>query len=440
MPFNSWLSRLRALAYSEASRTKRHLPAVAEVMGSQIIGQVFMALTGILIVRHLPKDQYAWFTLYSSLGAMMTLVADSGLAAGLNANGGRLLPDLSALARLHVAAKAFRLRLSILSGLAVGALGVYLLVKNHCPPVLTASILAMTMVGMFLSTTSQMNIVLHNLLGHRRLAQASSIITHAVRLLLVMVCYMAGFLTSATACFTALMAQWMGTSFTSRRLPVVLPQPQPEESDRRNLSHYVRVTMPSALFACVQAQIGALLLGAFGHTGEVANFGALSRIAVLFSVFGAPIFFLASPAFAKAPTRGHLVRIGSLVLLGYSVLSALTLIAVYFFPQPFFWLIGSKYVGLERELLWIVGAQSLASVDSILWTLALARGWIKIAWVTIPLTLAAQALALMAIDPKTIIGVAGLSISQTFARLPVAVVLISLGMRNWHRSRESLAQ
>ena len=405
-------------------------------MGGQIIGQVFMALTGILIVRHLPKDQYAWFTLYSSLGAMMALVADSGLAAGLNAHGGQLLPDQNALVRFHAAAKAFRFRLSLLSGAAVGALGAYLLWKNHCPPGLIVSILAMTWVGMFLATTGQMNVVLHNLLGHRRLVQAGSILTHAVRLGLVALCHLAGLLTGATACLTAFVSQGFGTWFTARQLPLVCPPPMPLEKDRKDLSHYVRQTMPNALFACVQAQIGALLLGAFGHTGDVANFGALSRIAVLFSVFSAPIFFLASPAFAKAPTRDHLMRIASLVLAGYAALSGLALGAVYLWPQPFFWLIGSKYIGLERELLWIVGAQALGSMDSILWTLALARGWIRRAWLTIPLTLAAQAMTLAVIDPHTIVGVAGLSISQTFVRALVACVQIYLGLRAWgHTSR-----
>jgi O-antigen/teichoic acid export membrane protein len=429
MPLNSWLLRLRAVAQTEAARTRRHLPAVAEVMGGQIIGQVFMALTGILIVRHLPKEQYAWFTLYSSLGAMMALVADSGLAAGLNAHGGQLLPDQTALARFHTAAKAFRFRLSLLSGAAVGALGVYLLWKNHCPPGLMVGILAMTWVGMFLATTGQMNVVLHNLLGHRRLVQAGSILTHAVRLGLVALCHLAGLLTGTTACLTAFFSQLVGTWFTSRQLPIVYPPAEPLEKDREDLTHYVRQTMPNALFACVQAQIGALLLGAFGHTGDVANFGALSRVAVLFSVFSAPIFFLASPAFAKAPTRGHLIRIASLVLAGYTALSGLALVAVNVFPQVFFWLIGSQYAGLERELVWVVGAQALCSMDSILWTLALARGWLFRAWVTIPLTLAFQAAVLVVVNPQTIEGVASLSIAQTMARAFVACCLIFRGIR-----------
>jgi O-antigen/teichoic acid export membrane protein len=422
------LLRLRALALTEVARTKRHLPAVVEVMGGQVIGQVFMALTGILIVRHLPKDQYAWFTLYSSLGAMMALVADSGLAAGLNAHGGQLLPDQTAVVRFHTAAKAFRFRLSLVSGAAVGALGVYLLWKNHCPPGLIVGILAMTWVGMFLATTGQMNVVLHNLLGHRRLVQAGSILTHAARLCLVTMCHLAGLLTGGTACLTAFIAQWVGTWFTSRQLPSVYPTPQPVEKDRQDLSHYVRQTMPNALFACVQAQIGALLLGAFGHTGDVANFGALSRVAVLFSVFSAPIFFLASPAFAKAPTRGHLMRIASLVLVGYAALSGLALVAVYVFPQPFFWLIGSQYAGLERELVWVVGAQALGSMDSILWTLALARGWIKYSWLVIPMTLVAQGVMLYNLDPRSITGVAFLSMGRSFVSVVLVALLIFKGL------------
>ena len=394
-----------------------------------------MAATGIAVVQTLQKEDYAWFTLYSSLSAMMALVADSGLAAGLNSLGGRVLPDINGLLRVFAAAKAFRMRLSLVASIFVGAIGTYLLIINNCPVPLTILILALTTAGMFLTTTYQMNIVVHNLLGHRRMVQASSILSHTFRLALICVCYYSSTLNAISACVTAFLSQWFGTRLTSRQIPNVVNPSPPDESDLRALAQYVRVTMPSAFFACFQSQIGALLLSAFGHTSEVADYGALSRIAVLFSVFGAPLFFIASPAFAKAPTRSHLVRIASLVFIGYLAFCGIALSIVHWFPEPFFWLLGNKYTGLEKELFWVVVGQSAASVDSIFWTLALARGWIRHGWITIPLTLIFQAAALSFIDPRTIVGVVNLSLSQTVARLPVVITLIVVGLRSWHSKK-----
>lgn len=425
MSASRWRQGLRA----EAARLVRHLPAVTEVMGGQLAAQVLMAASGFLLVRHLPKHEYAWFTLFSMINAMMALVADSGLAAGLNAHGGSRVADGPALVRLVQAARSYRVRLSLFSGVLVGGLGVYLLHRNQCPPLLMAGILAMTLVSMFWTTTVQMNTVLHNLLGHRRLVQASTVGSQAARLLLILSGQAAGLLSAAWACVSAFLSLGLSCLWTGRRLPGGAPGERADPDDVRKLAGYVRETMPNALFACVQAQIGTVLLSAFGHTGAVADLGALSRIAVLFSVVGAPIFFLASPAFARAQGRSQLRRVAGLVVLGYGVLGALLLGAVAMAPEPFLWLLGPQYKGLERELLWVVLGQTLATMDSILWTLALARGWIRRAWLSIPLTLLVQALALMLMDPRTIVGVSALGVARILASSSVAIILISFGLR-----------
>jgi len=206
-----------------------------------------------------------------------------------------------------------------------------------------------------------------------------------------------------------------------------------DKEDVQKLGHYVRETMPNALFACIQAQIGILLLAMFGHTTEVASLGALSRIAILFSIFGSPLFFLAAPAFAKSSTPSHLARITSTVLGSYVGLSLVAMVLVRLYPEPFFWLIGATYSGFERELIWIMVAQALATVDTILWTVALARGWIRRAWLSIPLAVLAQVLVLLFVDPRSIIGVTQLSIAQTLARSLVACTLGGLGLIAWRR-------
>lgn len=427
-----WLQRLR----TEPARLIRHLPAVVEVTGGQLAAQVLMAASGFILVRHLSKAEYAWFTLFSTINAMMALVADAGLAAGLNAHGGSRVADGPALARLVQAARSYRLRLSLFSGALVGALGLYLLQRNQCPPLLMAGILAMTLVSMYLTTAVQLNTVVHNLLGHRRLVQASTVGSQAVRLLLILGCQAARQLSVAWACLSAFISLGLSCLWTRRRLPECEPGQRADPEDVRLLARYVRETMPNALFACVQAQIGTVLLGMFGHTSTVADLGALSRIAVLFSVIGAPIFFLASPAFARAQDRRHLMRLAVLVLFTYSGLGALLLGAVAMAPEPFLWLLGPQYKGLERELLWVVLGQTLATMDTILWTLALARGWIRRAWLSIPLTLLAQAASLLVVQTETIAGVTGLVIAQTLARSSVACLLVGLGLRKWRDSEE----
>ncbi len=100
-----------AVALSERHRKWfRWFSLLAKFASAQLVIQVLGFLSGILIVRHLSKPDYAWFTIANSLAATMNMLADVGVSGALMAVGGELWQSLRRSPPLGFGAKRSRAR------------------------------------------------------------------------------------------------------------------------------------------------------------------------------------------------------------------------------------------------------------------------------------------------------------------------------------------
>src|SRR5438067_1971811 len=67
--------------------------ASAEFGLVQIAVQVLTALAGILIIRSMPKSEYALFAIVNSMQVASNLLADLGIGIGVRSIGGRVWSD-----------------------------------------------------------------------------------------------------------------------------------------------------------------------------------------------------------------------------------------------------------------------------------------------------------------------------------------------------------
>src|ERR1044071_4278477 len=72
---------------------RRWTVAIAEFGAVQIIVQALLAVSGLLIVRSVSKEQYALFTIANSMQATCNILADVGIGVGLRSIGGRICDD-----------------------------------------------------------------------------------------------------------------------------------------------------------------------------------------------------------------------------------------------------------------------------------------------------------------------------------------------------------
>src|SRR6476660_1973500 len=112
------------------SALKKWLPILARFTLIQGVVQVLGFAAGILIVRQLPKREYAFYTIGNTMLATILLLADSGISSALSAIGGRVWHDNERLGSLMNTALQLRRQLAVLTVLVVVPMLVWLLRQN----------------------------------------------------------------------------------------------------------------------------------------------------------------------------------------------------------------------------------------------------------------------------------------------------------------------
>src|SRR5882672_10293856 len=104
---------------------------------------------GILIVRALPKADYALFTVANTLLATMNLMADNGIGSGITAIGGRVWQDRFRFGQLIATAMRLRRLFAIISITLVTPILFWLLLHNGASVNYTAVIAAAVLLGFY---------------------------------------------------------------------------------------------------------------------------------------------------------------------------------------------------------------------------------------------------------------------------------------------------
>ena len=367
--------------------------------------QVLGFLSGILIVRHLSKPDYAWFTIANSLAATMNMLADVGVSGALSAVGGEVWQDNARFGSLIRTALTLRRKFAIVSIAVVTPVFIWMLMKNQAPVATTAVLVPVALVGFLMQLTAGVLGVVISLRQEIRRMQLVGLAAALLRLAFIApaclifidarIAMIAG--VAAAALQVWLLRRWV-------RASVVWNAPESSEYRSRILS-IVKRQAPITIFHCVQGQIIVLLISIFGSEDRVAEIGALGRFAILFTLISSVINGIIVPRFARCQERSVLRRRYWQVAIGFAVLagSLVTLSAI--FPRPLLWVIGSQYANLENVVWLMMLNAALGSMFVCLVSLTYFKGWIIPAAITIPMEIGTQLLLILIFDMSTVRGV-----------------------------------
>jgi O-antigen/teichoic acid export membrane protein len=376
----------------------------------QVLIQGVTALSGFLIVRILDKSQYAAYTIAASLQVLLTVLSDSGVGWGLNAIGGRIWNDSSRLRGL--VATALRLRVS-LAAIAIPVMvfsAFYLLRKNAVPwpttLALTAGVIA-TIWGTFLTTIYSTPLRLYSRYGT---VQKFALVGACFRLLLIGSLAFA-FLNAVSAIFvTAITLTAQGLLIRKSASNMLVGETHQDESDRDALVGLIKKQFLMTIFIAYQGQISIWIISIFGSAEKVAEVGALTRLAIIFSLMTTVLEGLVAPTLARCQSLGRLVRLFTFTLFCYLLAATLLLACSFAFPTQLLWILGGKYASLTREVPLLVTSSMVAGLTDVIHTLTLSRGWIWHMW-TIPFaTLLVQISCLQFMRLNSVAGVLVFSI------------------------------
>jgi O-antigen/teichoic acid export membrane protein len=415
---------------------QKWLPILLKFAFTQAVVQMLGFAAGILIVRGLPKREYAFYTIGNTMLATILLLADSGISSALTAIGGRIWRDDHGLATLMNTALRLRRQLSVLTLIIVVPVLIWLLRQNGAPPLETLALVIAVLAGSALELITRVYAVALRLKSEIREIQKQALLAALVKLAIVVGALFV-FLNAVVGIVAVVVGYavqfWMLRRWVKQNIHI---DASSDAGMRSEIIGVMRKQAPHSIYFCLQGQITVWLISIFGNTENVANVGALGRLAMVFAVLSSVTCEVVLPAFARIRSADQLRRRYFQIIFGYFALSVLLAGGVAVFPRQVLSVLGSQYSGLRSEGILMAACAVVSTIAGLLWALNAARAWIVPPLLLIPCTIAVQGLLVPVLKLATVKGVL---LFSTYAWVPSIVLSLWFALKKIRDLRTVLA-
>lgn len=375
------------------------------VLFTQVGVQGIGAVTGLMLVRWMPKDEYAWLTICGSLLATIGLLADGGIGTAITSMSGRVSGDKKALAEVADACLSVRNRLALLSLVLTLPPFFILFTRTEMSFGMAALVVGSAAVMLWPVTSSKFLPVTLRIAGELKSTQIMELSGVLLRCGLTAIVLVAGWRQVYPAFLATVASIGLHAWLASRGVTHVVGVASASEIQKAAVWGFVRALYANHIFFCVQGQIATWIVSFTSGVTEIADIGALARLTIFFSIFGSVFHYLVLPNVASTQCS-RLLRTKFIVSISGTLGAVLLVIAAaWLFPRPFLWILGGSYSHLTAELPLAFAAQGLGVMNSVIWTFMQVRGWVRLSWLNIPLTLGGYVLGVLVADLTTVSGV-----------------------------------
>lgn len=415
-----------------SSVVRRWAAIIARYLSVQIVVQALNLVCGIMLVRVLSVHEYAFYTLANSMQATLILLADIGLTSALMATGGKVWQDRNRFGQLIQTGLHVRKTLALVGLCVVVPIVGWVFVSNGMSPLYAVVLCVVVLLGAGFRMTGDVLIIVPKLHGRIDRLQQVDLKGAAIRLVgTVIAC------ASYVNAIVGVLVASLSLGYQNRMLRIWAREgadlsADTNDEDRRTIFEVVRRQAPNTIYYCVQGQIAVFLLSVFGSTTHIAEIGALSRLAVVFTLFGSVLTGILTPRFARSQEKSRMrnIYLGSIAVFG--VIAGVLMIATLLAPGAILWVLGGKYAHLRKELVFMVVSSILYALVGVVYSLNAARAWLKGAWLSIPLTIVTQLCLIPLLDFHSVIGVVLFGCIPT---IPCLVLYISMSYRGFRELR-----
>lgn len=374
--------------------------------GAQVIVQAVGFVCGILIIRLLPVQEYALYTLVNTMLGAISILADGGISAGVMAQGAKVWQDKEKMGVVLATGLDLRRKFAI-GSLLVSVPILFYLLRHNGASWIAALLIAASMIPAFFAALSDSLLEIVPKLHQSILPLQKNQVEVSLGRLLLLGLTMFLF----PWAFVAVLASGIARIYGNIKLRKIVysfadKKQQPDLEMQKEILTMVKHILPGSIYYCLSGQITIWLISIFGNTTSVAQLGALGRLSMLLSLFSVLISTLVIPRFARLANEKDLLLKRFIQIMATLVFFLfLIVVIVYFFPDPMLWLLGSAYGGLQHELVLSVIGSCISLMGGIAFSLYTSRGWVLHPLILISVNLASIiGLALM-VDLSSLKGV-----------------------------------
>ena len=349
---------------------------VGGVLSLQMLAQVLMFLSGLLLLRWLSVEQYAQYTVAFGFLATLSALVDMGVPVAVMPLIGDRAGDRKVFGGYLRAALHLRTRV-VAVVLPISAIAFLWLTADHDWGVqVQAGLFAAVALGLL--ARAIVDIFSLPLLMNEayRSYYSPQISTAIVRIASQGLLQLTRALTSVTASLVNAVTVLANGVLYRRAAAGRIELPERADPERiREIRRMVAPLLPGLIFYAFQSQITILLVAIFGRADSIAQVGALTRLGALFVILGGINQVLVAPRFPQIP-RELLVRRILQVTCAAAALGAVLTAIAFLVPEPLLFLLGPQYDGLRLEVGWYVAGASLAFFGATLYAMNLGRRFI----------------------------------------------------------------
>lgn len=396
--------------HEKRANMKRRSAILSKYLSAQVLVQLLSLFSGLLLVRTLSTQQYAFFTIAGIMQGTIGVLSESGVGSALMSIGGRVWQDKFRFGQLIQTSLSYRKRLMFLASIVITPVLCWTLINNGSS-LLNGLLLCLIVIlsANFQITNGVLDFTL-KMNTRLDLLQKTECLGAVLRtFFIVLICFtFQSALLAVLATLGSLVLQnHMFRRYSRQFVDFAAPV---NAEDKIEITKSVKQVSPTTIFYCFQGQITILLISLFGKVSNVAEIGALGRIGVMFLIVNTMVSNVFLPRFTRCQESQALNKMYWQIIAVFGVFSLALISLTTVWPHAFLWMLGKEYEHLARELPFAVASTIVASVGAVIYGLNFSRAWMRFAWVSVPLTLSTQLLMLPFLNLSSIRDVLLLSI------------------------------
>ena len=355
--------------------------------------QVAAMATGLLFIRTLSVDDFAIYTMATSVLLTFSFATDLGSSSALLHFFHQSKQGKEPYANMVSAVLSLR-RWMFLAGTPI-AIGVLLWWgrSEGLTPATIGLISVLVVATVWVQVQGTTRIVILRLEGAYARSYRAEVTAALARLGVAAVLIVVGLRDPVSALATALVSACVLTWVAHEgRLPAA---ETPVAALQRKVVRYLAPSLPSAVYYAIQGQFVIWCAAWFGDLALIANIGALGRLGLIVGAFGGLSSVVFLPRLVQIVDEGLFVRrmfqFGAIL----AAMGGTLFVASVAAPSAFLWLLGASYESLSRELPLVVAAAGLGLLGGYFGAVASARSWNRLQPGALLLMMGAQAVMIV---------------------------------------------
>lgn len=392
--------------FREGVRFRQSLGGMARFVSLDICLQAVGFVSGVAIIRGLPKETYGQYAVYVGILFASILVSESGLSNVMLNHAAKHDGDSCWTGDLRKSGLYVRRRFGLVSSLLGSGLLAYLLHINGLP--VTSNCLAVlaylaSMQAVFVRSNCQVFLRLNG----RAVTSQKTLLYASILRLLAVLCVLS--LAPASTHLASVILVTTGTYwFESWLMNIHLKQLRLGAGSRnplqvRRLTRAARRLAPMNIATVGREQAFLIIVSLLGSTVVLGEITAFTRYAIAFTVVNSFLLNILLPRLARLDAYTA-VKVVPLCALFYCAVAGSAVLAVHIFAPSLLWILGDSYSDLRLELVIVMAGSSLLSLCSALAMMGQSRSWMGGAWVSVAGSLVWAVSGPLVFDLQTTLG------------------------------------